>query len=114
MLWAFMPPTTPHPHESYKKDTVKASPVFKPADALHKTEKVIAQAEAAVQALEEKKAAEAKDEKAKGKAPAKEPAKEAAKEPGKAAPAPEAKPMKAAEASEKEDSHSHGADDHKH
>ena len=109
MLWAFMPPTTPHPHESYQKETVKASPVLKPIDALHKTEKVIAQAEAAVQALEEKKAAEGKDEK-KGKAPGKE----APKEPAKATPAADAKPMKAAEASEKVDSHSHGADDHKH
>lgn len=117
MLWAFMPPTTPHPHESYKKETVKAHPVLKPAEALNKTERIIAQAEAAVQALEEKKAAEGKDEKAKGKdekAKGKEPAKESAKEPAKAAPAPEAKTMKAAEASEKGDSHSHGADDHKH
>src|SRR5690349_12387077 len=110
ILWAFMPSTTPHPHESYKKETAKVSPVLKPADALNKTEKIIAQAEAAVQALEEKKAAEGKDEKAKGKAPAKE----AAKEPAKAAPGPEAKPMKAAETSEKGDSHTHGADDHTH
>ena len=106
LLWAFMPSTTPHPHESYKKDTAKAAPVIKPAEVLHKTEKVIVQAEAAVQALEEKKATEAKDEKGKGKTPAKEPA--------KPVPAPEAKPMKAAEAAEKADSHSHGAEDHKH
>jgi len=106
MLWAFMPRTTPHPHEDYKKNTAKASPVLKPVEVLHKTEKVIAQAEATVQALEEKKATEGKDEKGKGKTPAKEPA--------KAAPAPEVKPMKAADAAEKADSHSHGAEDHKH
>jgi hypothetical protein len=106
LLWAFMPPTTPHPHESYKKDTAKVAPVIKPAEVLHKTEKVIAQAEATVQALEEKKATEDKDEKGKGKAPAKEPA--------KTAPAPEAKPVKAAGAAEKADSHSHDAEDHKH
>jgi hypothetical protein len=103
LLWAFMPVTTPHPHESEKKDVAKA-PVFKPADALQKTEKVIAKAEAAVQSLEEKAASEPhKDEKAKGKAGGKESPK-AASEP--------AKSMKAAVAPEKE--HSHGPEDHKH
>jgi hypothetical protein len=33
LLWAFMPVTTPHPHESEKKDVAKV-PVFKPTDAL--------------------------------------------------------------------------------
>jgi hypothetical protein len=102
LLWAFMPVTTPHPHETEKKDTAKSS-IFKPADALQKTEKVIAKAEAAVQSLEEKAATESNKED-KGKA-------KSAKESPKAG-AESAKPMKAAVTSEKE--HSHGAEDHKH
>ncbi|MBA2253005.1 MAG: hypothetical protein H0W13_09940 [Nitrospirales bacterium] len=103
LLWAFMPVTTPHPHESEKKDVAK-TPVFKPTDALQKTEKVIAKAEATVQSLEEKAASESpKDEKSKGKAGGKESPKAGTES---------AKPMKAAVTPEKE--HSHGAEDHKH
>jgi hypothetical protein len=54
ILWAAMPVTTPHPHPDYKKPDVKAAVVLKPAETLHKTEKVITQAEAAVEALEAK------------------------------------------------------------
>lgn len=64
LLWAFMPVTTPHPHESYKTDEKKAAPVLKPAEALQKAERVLTQAESSVQALEEKA------KKGKGKAPA--------------------------------------------
>jgi hypothetical protein len=67
LFWAFMPVTTPHPHELYKKDVVKVAPFVKPADALLKSEKVLAQAEAALQALEEQKAKEAKEGKGKKK-----------------------------------------------
>ncbi len=89
LFWAFMPVTTPHPHELYKKEPVKAAPPFKPAEALQKTEKLIAQAEVAVQALEEKAQEEAKaQEKGKGKSRGKE--KE--KGPGKEAAGPQAKP----------------------
>jgi hypothetical protein len=102
LLWAFMPVTTPHPHESEKKDVAKA-PVFKPTDALQKTEKVIAKAEAAVQSLEEKAVTEHKDEKGKGK-----PAVKDTPKPGTES----AQPMKAAVAPEK--AHSHGPEDHKH
>jgi hypothetical protein len=103
LLWAFMPVTTPHPHESEKKDVVKA-PIFKPTDALQKTEKVIAKAEAAVQSLEEKAATEShKEEKGKGKPAVKDTPKSGAES---------AKPMKAAVTPAKE--HSHGAEDHKH
>jgi hypothetical protein len=63
LLWAFMPVTTPHPHESYQTGEKKAGP-FKPTDALQKAERVLSQAEASVQALEEKA------KKSKGKAPA--------------------------------------------
>lgn len=71
LLWAFMPVTTPHPHESYQKGPTKVAPPFKPTEALQKSEKVIAQAEATVQALEEKAATEKTDKKdEKGKAPA--------------------------------------------
>lgn len=68
LLWGFMPVTTPHPHELYKKEPVKAAPAVKPVEALQKTEKVLAQAEVAVQALEEKKIQEeAEQKKGKGK-----------------------------------------------
>ena len=103
LLWAFMPVTTPDPHESEKKEAAK-TPIFKPTDALQKTEKIIAKAEAAVQSLEEKAATEShKDEKSKGKPAVKETSK-----PG----TEPAKPMKATVASEKEPSHR--AEDRKH
>lgn len=85
LFWAFMPVTTPHPHELYQKEPVKVAPPFKPAEALQKTEKLIAQAEVAVQALEEKAQAEAKV-KEKGKGKGKE------KGAGKAAASPQAQP----------------------
>jgi hypothetical protein len=76
LLWAVMPVTTPHPHESYKKDEKKAAPVLKPTEALQKAERVLTQAEASVQALEEKA------KKGKGRAPAAD--KKAAAKPKKA------------------------------
>jgi len=54
LFWAFMPVSTPHPHELYEKPQEKVGPPLKPAEALQKTEKLIAQAESAVQALEAK------------------------------------------------------------
>ncbi|WP_447861758.1 hypothetical protein [Nitrospira calida] len=66
LFWAFLPATTPRPHESYKRPEVKIEPPFKPAEALQKAEKLLAQAEATVQALEHKSEHEAK-EKGKGK-----------------------------------------------
>jgi hypothetical protein len=53
LLWGFMPVTTPHPHESYKKEARKVVPL-KPQEVLEKTERVLAQAESAIQMLEEK------------------------------------------------------------
>jgi hypothetical protein len=76
LLWAFMPVTTPHPHESYKKDEKPVAPVLKPTEAIQKAERVLTQAEASVQALE------AKAKKSKGKAPA--PGSKAAAKPKKA------------------------------
>ena len=64
MLWAFMPVTTPHPHESYKQDEKKAAPALKPTEAIQKADRVLTQAETSVRALEEKA------RKSKGKAPA--------------------------------------------
>lgn len=61
LFWAFMPVTTPHPHELYQKPEEKVAPPLKPAEALQKTEKLIAQAESAVQALEAKAEKEAKN-----------------------------------------------------
>lgn len=74
LLWAFMPVTTPHPHESYQEEK-KAAPPLKPTDALKKAERVLTQAEMSVKALEEKA------KKNKGKAPA--PEKNAAAKPKK-------------------------------
>jgi hypothetical protein len=76
LLWAFMPVTTPHPHESYRKDEKKVAPVLKPTETLQKAERVLTQAEASVQVLEEKV------KKSKGKAPAQD--KKAAAKPKKA------------------------------
>jgi hypothetical protein len=69
LFWSFMPVTTPHPHEDYKKAPAKVEPHLSPVEALQKTEKIIAQAEAAVQELEKTKGKE------KGKAQGKQPAK---------------------------------------
>jgi hypothetical protein len=72
LLWALMPVTTPHPHESYTQDEKKAAPALKPTEALQKAERVLTQAESSLQALE----AKAKKGKGKAAAPVK---KEAAK-----------------------------------
>ncbi len=66
LLWAAMPVTTPHPHELYQKNE-KAEPALPPTEALEKAEDVLSQAEASVQALEEKAK---KEKKGKGKSPA--------------------------------------------
>jgi len=63
LLWAFMPVTTPHPHEEYKKatDTAKSSKPLKPSEVIQRTETVIAQAEASIKALEAKSKNQGKD-----------------------------------------------------
>jgi len=66
LFWASLPVTTPHPHECCKKPEVKAEPPFKPLEALNKDEKLIAQLEGQVEALEKQKA-EAEKDKGKGK-----------------------------------------------
>jgi hypothetical protein len=66
LFWASLPVTTPHPHECCKKPEVKAEPPFKPLEALTKDEKLIAQLEGQVEALEKQKA-EAEKDKDKGK-----------------------------------------------
>lgn len=68
LFWASLPVTTPHPHECCKKPDVKAQAPFKPLEALNKDEKMIAQLEVQVDALEKQKAEAEKDKgKAKGK-----------------------------------------------
>lgn len=74
LFWASLPVTTPHPHECCKKPDVKAEPPFRPVEALNKDEKMMAQLELQVSALE-KQMAEAEKDKGKGKPKA---AKEAA------------------------------------
>ena len=53
LFWASIPVTTPHPHELYMKEPAKIE-FFKPGETLQRTEKLIAQAESAVKALEAK------------------------------------------------------------
>jgi hypothetical protein len=66
LFWAALPVTTPHPHECCKKPEVKAEPPFKPIETLNKDEKLIAQLEGQIDALEKQKA-EAEKDKDKGK-----------------------------------------------
>ncbi|HKY73428.1 MAG TPA: hypothetical protein VJL88_16020 [Nitrospira sp.] len=66
LFWAALPVTTPHPHECCKKPEAKVQPPFKPLEALNKDEKMIAQLEVQVDALEKQKA-EAEKDKGKGK-----------------------------------------------
>jgi hypothetical protein len=66
LFWAALPVTTPHPHECCKKPDVKAEPLFKPLETLNKDEKMIAQLEMQIDALEKQKA-EAEKDKGKGK-----------------------------------------------
>lgn len=81
LFWASLPVTTPHPHECCKKPDVKAEPLFKPLETLNKDEKMIAQLEVQIDALEKQKA-EAEKDKGKGKKAGSE----------AAAPAPKKKP----------------------
>jgi hypothetical protein len=98
MFWAFMPVTTPHPHELYQKPLAKIEPPLRPVEALQKTEKTIAQAEAALETLEKGKG----KSKGKDKGPAKEPAK------------PQAQPAGGGKKAVAEKAEAHAADDHKH
>ncbi len=77
LFWTFMPVTTPHPHESYATPPAKTSPSLNPPEALNHAEKVLAQAEAAITALESKtladeKAAKKGKSKASGQGPGKQ------------------------------------------
>lgn len=81
LFWAALPVTTPHPHECCKKPDVKAQAPFKPLETLNKDEKMIAQLEVQIDALEKQKA-EAEKDKGKGKKAGSE----------AAAPAPKKKP----------------------
>jgi hypothetical protein len=65
LFWAALPVTTPHPHECCKKPDVKAQALFKPLETLNKDEKMIAQLEVQIDALEKHKA-EAEKNKGKG------------------------------------------------
>jgi hypothetical protein len=84
-FWFFLPATTPHPHESYKQETVKKTRDVGPADVLKKTEKTLAQAEGTVAALEAKAEEEAKEKQPadKGKGNGKQKDTDTGKEQGK-------------------------------
>ena len=81
LFWAALPVTTPHPHECCKKPEVKAVPPFKPIDTLNKDEKLIAQLEGQIEALEKKAEAEKDKDKGKGKKAGSEKATPAPKKP---------------------------------
>jgi hypothetical protein len=69
LFWVSLPVSTPHPHECCRKPEVKAHPPYKPADALNKNEKLLAQVAAQIEAIEKQKAEEeASKDKGKGKA----------------------------------------------
>ena len=70
MFWAALPVTTPHPHECCRKPEAKAEPPFRPIEALNKDEKIIAQLELQIDALEKQKAEAEKDKGKKKKAAA--------------------------------------------
>jgi hypothetical protein len=73
LFWGALPVTTPHPHQDYKKPEVKAAPQPKPVDRITKGEKVLAQVESQVVALEARQAElEAEKQKGKPKSQAKE------------------------------------------
>jgi hypothetical protein len=80
LFWAALPVTTPHPHECCKKPDVKAEAPFKPIEALNKGEKILAQMELQLDALEKQKAETDKD-KGKGKKAGSEAAAPAPKKP---------------------------------
>ena len=79
MFWAALPVTTPHPHECCRKPEAKAEPPFRPTEALNKDEKIIAQLELQIDALEKQKAEAEKDKGKKKKAAASEATAPAAK-----------------------------------
>ncbi|HEX6531268.1 MAG TPA: hypothetical protein VF019_01485 [Nitrospira sp.] len=81
LFWATLPVTTPHPHECCKKPEVKAESPFKPLETLNKDEKIIAQLEGQVEALEKKAEAEKEQGKGKGKKAGSEKAAPAPKKP---------------------------------
>jgi hypothetical protein len=94
VFWGAMPVTTPHPHQDYKKPEVKAAPHIKPADRITKEEKVLAQVESQVVALEARQAElEAEKQKGKPKSQAKE--KASTKSDGAKGPAQPAAPQAA-------------------
>lgn len=71
LFWAALPVTTPHPHECCKPTEVKAAPQLRPLESLTKSEKVMAQLSAQVDALEKQKTDKPEgeaDKKAKSKA----------------------------------------------
>ena len=94
VFWGAMPVTTPHPHQDYKKPEVKAAPQPKPADRITRGEKVLAQVESQVVALEARQAElEAEKQKGKPKSQAKE--KSGTKSDGAKGPAQPAAPQAA-------------------
>lgn len=58
LFWVALPESTPHPHECCKKPEVKAQPPYKPVEALTKSERIITQLAAQVEAIEKQKAEE--------------------------------------------------------
>ncbi len=71
LFWAFLPATTPHPHECCKPQEVKAESHLDPQKALGKAEKTFKDSEVRIASLE-KQAEENKDKGGKDKVGVKE------------------------------------------
>lgn len=112
LFWGFMPVTTPHPHEMYKEPPKNVEPPVKPAEALQKTEQIVAQADTALRTLEAKAHEEAKHKKGrKGTGTGKDSADAKAHPAGKGA---KAQPAAATTDSHADDGHTHAGDGHSH
>lgn len=64
-FWSFLAVTTPHPAEEFQTPVAKPRKVLKPEDLLKQTETSLAKAEAVLQALEQDKGKDKKDNKQK-------------------------------------------------
>lgn len=55
-FWGFIPVTTPHPHQDYKMPETKVEHPIKPLESIPKSDKILAQLDAQIAALEARQA----------------------------------------------------------
>ncbi len=68
LFWGTIPVTTPHPHQDYPQPEAKVQAPFKPVETLSKTDKLLAQVDAQITALEARQAELEAEKKKSGKA----------------------------------------------